>query len=72
VKFTLYPAGNCAHCGEAINESHLMEGIARPPWPGAIGGGFRMVTILVHTEWGHERCEGRETLAERQPPTATT
>lgn len=67
VTFTLYPAGDCAHCGAAINETRLIEGVAQPP-PGssAIGGGFRMVVILVHTEHGHERCEGRVTVAERQ------
>lgn len=56
--FTLYPAGDCAHCGETINESHLFEFV--------YGGGLRSVTILVHTESGHARCEGRVTVAERQ------
>ncbi|HMG61661.1 MAG TPA: hypothetical protein VK599_01820 [Streptosporangiaceae bacterium] len=54
---TLFPAGDCAHCGLPIEESHLFEF--------AYGGGQRPVTVLVHTGSGHERCEGRETLAER-------
>ena len=53
----LYPAGDCIHCGLPIEESHLFEFVA--------GGGHRPVTVLVHTGSGHERCEGRETFAER-------
>lgn len=53
----LYPAGDCVHCGLPIEETHLFEFVA--------GGGDRLVTILVHTGSGHERCEGRETCAER-------
>jgi hypothetical protein len=56
-RFTLYPAGDCVHCGLPINESRLFEF--------TYGGGQRPVTVLVHTGSGHERCEGRETLAER-------
>lgn len=56
-RFTLYPAGDCTHCGLPVNESHLFEFVA--------GVGDRPVTVLVHTGSGHERCEGRETLAER-------
>jgi hypothetical protein len=58
--FVLFPAGNCIHCGLPVNESHLFEFV--------YGGGQRPVTVLVHTGSGHERCEGRETLAERSEP----
>ena len=53
----LYPAGDCGHCGEDIEETHLFEFVA--------GGGVRPVTILVHSGSDHERCEGRPTCAER-------
>jgi hypothetical protein len=56
-RFTLYPAGDCVHCGLPVNESHLFEFV--------FGGGQRPVTVLVHTGSGHERCEGRDTNAER-------
>ena len=56
-RFTLYPAGDCAHCGLLINESHLLESVA--------GGGVRPVIVLVHTGSGHERCEARDTVAGR-------
>jgi hypothetical protein len=59
--FTLYPAGDCTHCGDAINEQHLTEFVA-----GESGLGSRPVTVLVHTESGHERCTGRDTVAERR------
>lgn len=52
------PAGDCANCGEAISESRAFEFLA--------GGGQRPVTILVHAGSVHERCEGRETVAERE------
>lgn len=59
--FTLYPAGDCTHCGEAINETHMTELVA-----GEAGLGSRPMTVLVHTESGHERCTGRDTMAERR------
>jgi hypothetical protein len=49
--------GDCANCGEAISESRTFEFV--------YGRGLRPVVILVHTEHGHERCEDRETVAER-------
>jgi hypothetical protein len=54
---TLFPAGDCVHCGLPVNESHLFEFV--------FGGGQRPVTVLIHTGSGHERCEGRDTNAER-------
>jgi hypothetical protein len=60
-RFTLFPAGDCAHCGLPVNENRLLEFVAREVSP----DGLRPVTVLVHTGSGHERCEGRETLAER-------
>lgn len=57
----LYPAGDCAHCGELIEESHMFEFRPRdlfyPP--------HREVIILVHSASGHERCDNRDTCAER-------
>jgi hypothetical protein len=47
----------CKNCGQGIHEFRLAEF--------RLGGGIsRMVPILVH-DAGHERCEGRQTLAER-------
>jgi len=60
-RFTLFPAGDCAHCGLPVNENRLLEFVPREVDP----DGLRPVTVLVHTGSGHERCEGRETLAER-------
>jgi hypothetical protein len=50
----LYPAGDCAHCGKPVEESHLTE-----------FGTTRQMVILVHSGSGHERCDGRDTCAER-------
>lgn len=58
--FVLYPAGPCAHCGLPVNETHLIE--FRPR---SLFATDRTVTVLVHTGSGHERCEGRDTVAER-------
>jgi hypothetical protein len=60
-RFALFPAGDCAHCGELVNENRLLEFVARDVNP----DGLRPVTVLVHTISGHERCEGRDTTAER-------
>lgn len=46
---------DCVHCGLAVRETHVHELVA--------GGGWRVVTILVHDRSGHERCAGRETVA---------
>lgn len=67
---TLFPAGACVHCGLPVNESHLFEFVTSdlaPPYE-VQPGGVRKVTVLVHTGSGHERCAGRETLAERGQP----
>jgi hypothetical protein len=60
-RFALFPAGDCAHCGELVNENRMLEFAPREADP----RGLRPVTVLVHTASGHERCEGRETLAAR-------
>jgi hypothetical protein len=57
----LYPAGNCLHCDLEIEETHMLEMVARES-----GLPDRMVTILVHSGSDHERCEGRATSAERR------
>lgn len=57
-RIVFYPAGDCAHCGQPIEETHMLEGIA-------FSKVLRQATILIHTGSGHERCEGRDTLAER-------
>lgn len=59
----LHPAGDCAHCGLPIRESHLFE--LRPR---DLFATDRPLTILVHTGSGHERCAGRDTVAERTEP----
>jgi hypothetical protein len=56
----LYPAGDCAHCGQPVEECHLIE--FRPR---ALFATDREVIILVHSGSGHERCENRDTCAER-------
>lgn len=61
--FTLHPAGDCIHCGEAINEEHMIELVASREGP----SGSRMRTLFVHTESGRGRCDGRDTFAERDP-----
>lgn len=61
-RFALFPAGDCAHCGELVNENRLLEFVPREVNP----DGLRPVAVLVHTVSGHERCEGRETTAERR------
>jgi hypothetical protein len=63
MRMTLCPAGDCAHCGLPIEESHLFE--FRPC---ALFATDRPLTILIHTGSGHERCEGRDTVAERIEP----
>jgi len=54
-------AGDCAHCGQAIHE----ETTAVLTHTGPGGHLHPGVAVLVHTGPGHERCEGRETSAER-------
>jgi hypothetical protein len=62
-RFTPCPAGDCAHCGRPIEESHLFE--FRPR---ALFATDRPLTILIHSGSGHERCECRDTVAERIEP----
>jgi hypothetical protein len=62
-RFTPYPAGDCERCGLPIEESHLFE--FRPR---ALFATDRPLTILIHSGSGHERCEGRDTVAERSEP----
>jgi hypothetical protein len=50
----------CVHCEEPIEAARLLEAIA--------SGGSRPVDILHHSRTGHERCEGRGTLATAAGP----
>jgi hypothetical protein len=59
----LYPAGDCVHCGLPIEESHLFEFRPRD-----LFATDRPLTILIHTGSGRERCDARDTVAERSEP----
>lgn len=65
---------DCRNCGGPIRSTIMLEGIVTPHSPELMGGGQglplqRPVTIWSHVASGHERCEGREAVAE---PSATT